>query len=65
LQARAGELSGRRIGVLRPTAQNLYTELRRLDAEGVEVILCVLPPADGIGLAVRDRLLRAAGRQAS
>jgi len=65
LQARAGELSGRRIGVLRPTAQNLYTELRRLDAEGVEVILCVLPPADGIGLAVRDRLLRAAGAQAS
>jgi L-threonylcarbamoyladenylate synthase len=65
LQARAGKLCGQRVGVLRPTAQDLYAELRRLDAEGVEVILCVLPPAEGIGLAVRDRLLRAAGRQAS
>jgi L-threonylcarbamoyladenylate synthase len=65
LRARAGELRGRRVGVLTPTAQNLFAELRRLDAEGVEVILCVLPPAEGIGLAVRDRLLRAAGIQAS
>jgi len=65
LKARAAQLQGRRIGVLKPTAQNLYAELRRLDAEGVERILCVLPPAEGIGLAVRDRLLRAAGRQLS
>jgi len=64
LQARMAELRGKRVGVLTPTAQNLYAELRRLDTEGVEVILCVLPPAEGIGLAVRDRLLRAAGGRA-
>jgi len=65
LRARAEQLRGRRVGLLVPTAQNLFAELRRLDAEGVDVILCVLPPAEGIGLAVRDRLQRAAGRQAS
>jgi len=61
LQARATELRGRCVGVLVPTAKNLFAELRRLDAEGVDVILCVLPAAEGIGLAVRDRLQRAAG----
>ncbi|MCX7886667.1 MAG: L-threonylcarbamoyladenylate synthase [Verrucomicrobiae bacterium] len=65
LRQRAEQLPGRRVGLLlKPTAQNLYAELRRLDAEGVEVILALLPPAEGIGLAVRDRLVRAAGRRA-
>ncbi len=61
MQARAGQLCGRRVGVLVPTAENLYAEMRRLEAEGVEVILCLLPPPTGVGLAVRDRLCRAAG----
>lgn len=65
LRKRAEQLQGRRVGILAATAQNLYAELRRLDAEGVEVILCRLPSPQGMGLAVRDRLLRAAGRQAS
>jgi L-threonylcarbamoyladenylate synthase len=34
--------------------------MRALDEEGVEVIVCPLPPAEGIGLAVRDRLRKAA-----
>jgi L-threonylcarbamoyladenylate synthase len=38
----------------------LYTAFRRADAEGCEVILAVPPPAEGIGVAVRDRLARAA-----
>ncbi len=42
-------------------AQHLYAQLRQFDAENVDVILCTMPPADGIGLAVRDRLRRAAG----
>lgn len=63
LQDRARQLGGRRVGVLRPTAANLFAELRRLEAEGAEVILCVLPAANGMGLAVRDRLRRAAGLQ--
>ena len=41
-------------------AQNLYAGLRWLDAQGCTVILCPLPPAEGIGAAVRDRLRRAA-----
>jgi len=62
LQRRARELAGCRFGVLKPTAENLYADLRRLDAEGAEMILAVLPAAEGLGLAVRDRLLRAAAR---
>jgi L-threonylcarbamoyladenylate synthase len=42
-------------------AQRLFAALRALDAQSVAVILCVLPPAAGVGLAVRDRLQRAAG----
>jgi L-threonylcarbamoyladenylate synthase len=34
--------------------------LRALDAMGAEVIVCPLPPPYGIGVAIRDRLLKAA-----
>lgn len=40
-------------------AARLYAAFRRADAEGAEVILAVPPPAEGIGVAVRDRLQRA------
>jgi len=44
-------------------AARLYAAFRRADAEGGGVILAVPPPAEGIGVAVRDRLQRAsAGR---
>jgi L-threonylcarbamoyladenylate synthase len=43
-------------------AQHLYAGLRWLDAAGATVILCPVPEAAGIGVAVRDRLARAAGR---
>jgi L-threonylcarbamoyladenylate synthase len=43
-------------------AQRLYAGLRALDAAGVAAIVCPVPTADGIGVAVRDRLLRAANR---
>jgi len=43
-------------------AQKLYAGLRWLDAAGVTVIVCPLPEPFGIGLAVRDRLVRAANR---
>lgn len=43
-------------------AKRLFAAFRVLDGQGVVVILCVLPPAAGIGLAVRDRLERAAGK---
>ncbi len=40
-------------------ARTLYAGLRALDAEQCTVILCPLPSADGIGAALRDRLLKA------
>jgi L-threonylcarbamoyladenylate synthase len=41
-------------------AARLYAGLRSLDAQGCDVILCPLPPSDGIGAAIRDRLHKAA-----
>lgn len=44
-------------------AARLYAAFRRADAEGAGVIVAIPPPAEGIGVAVRDRLQRAsAGR---
>ena len=57
---------GFRTEVLDPTtpiveyARNLYAWLRDADDRGVEVLVAVLPPAAGIGFAVRDRLVKAA-----
>ncbi|MFN0245515.1 MAG: L-threonylcarbamoyladenylate synthase [Kofleriaceae bacterium] len=42
-------------------ARELYAALRDLDASGVDVVIAALPPAVGLGEAVGDRLLRAAG----
>jgi L-threonylcarbamoyladenylate synthase len=41
-------------------ARELYGQMRALDEAGVEVIVCPLPKAEGIGLALRDRLRKAA-----
>lgn len=41
-------------------ARQLFDALRRLDAEGVDEILALAPAPDGIGLAIHDRLTRAA-----
>jgi L-threonylcarbamoyladenylate synthase len=41
-------------------AQNLFAGLRALDAGNVTAILCPLPEATGVGLAIRDRLQKAA-----
>ena len=70
LHARADQLrsEGKQVGILDNTttvdrlAQTLFAQLRDLDTQGVDVILCVLPGSQGLGLAVRDRLLRAAGK---
>jgi L-threonylcarbamoyladenylate synthase len=44
-------------------AASLYSSLRALDAAGVDVILArAFPMEDGIGIAIADRLRRAAGR---
>lgn len=49
-------------GDLAEAAANLFAHLRRLDADGVAGIVAELAPAEGLGLAINDRLLRAAGR---
>jgi L-threonylcarbamoyladenylate synthase len=43
-------------------ARILYARLREVDRRGVDVLLAVLPPDAGVGVAVGDRLRRAAGR---
>ena len=41
-------------------AERLYALLREADSSGADRIVAVLPPAGGVGDAVRDRLTRAA-----
>ncbi|MBT9329819.1 L-threonylcarbamoyladenylate synthase [Paracidobacterium acidisoli] len=41
-------------------AQRLFAGLRWLDGAGASVIVCPLPPAQGIGAAIGDRLRKAA-----
>ena len=44
-------------------ARDLYAGLRSLDAQGCTVVLCPVPPQEGIGEAIRDRLKKAARRE--
>ena len=41
-------------------ARELYAGLRALDGEGCGVILCPVPADEGLGAAIRDRLVKAA-----
>jgi L-threonylcarbamoyladenylate synthase len=41
-------------------ARRLFAGLRELDAAGATVIVCPLPEDEGLGAAIRDRLLKAA-----
>jgi L-threonylcarbamoyladenylate synthase len=41
-------------------AQRLYAELRALDAAGVDLLIAELAPEEGLGVAINDRLRRAA-----
>jgi L-threonylcarbamoyladenylate synthase len=44
-------------------ARRLYAGLRALDLQGCAVILCPVPPGEGIGAAMRDRLGKAGSRE--
>jgi L-threonylcarbamoyladenylate synthase len=50
-----------RLNDLEKLAQRLYAGLRWLDQQGVEMIICPVPMAEGLGVAIRDRLKKAAG----
>jgi L-threonylcarbamoyladenylate synthase len=58
--------AGRRAEILDPRvsladmARNLYAWLRDADDRGVETLVVVQPPATGVGIAIRDRLAKAA-----
>ena len=41
-------------------ARTLYARLRDADDRGVDIVIAVLPPAVGLGHAIRDRLVKAA-----
>lgn len=67
LSLTASDLSGAKLlldagGELRDFARSLYSWLRRADAEALDVLVVELPPDEGLGVAIRDRLLRAAHR---
>lgn len=47
----------------RQLARDLYAGLRELDAQGCTTILCPLPSSQGIGAAIRDRLIKAGIRK--
>jgi L-threonylcarbamoyladenylate synthase len=59
---------GQRVGLLDRTddlvaaAQQLYSDLRAADDAELDTLVVVLPPAEGIGHALRDRLGKAAAR---
>jgi L-threonylcarbamoyladenylate synthase len=44
-------------------ARRLYAGLRELDKQGCTTILCPLPPGEGVGAAIRDRLVKAGTRK--
>jgi L-threonylcarbamoyladenylate synthase len=46
-------------------ARELYARLRDADERGVRVLIAVLPPPEGLGHAIRDRLTKAAAPRAS
>jgi L-threonylcarbamoyladenylate synthase len=46
-------------------ARVLYTRLREADEQGHDMLVACLPRAEGLGLAVRDRLARAAAPRSS
>ena len=49
-----------RWAALEDLARSLYAGLHWLDSQGCTIILCPVPPPEGIGVAIRDRLIKAA-----
>lgn len=61
---RAGRNVARLVHVESPPllAATLYSQLRHADDTGADMIVAELPSTAGLGLAIRDRLMRAAAR---
>jgi L-threonylcarbamoyladenylate synthase len=71
LETRAAELRARglRVEILRlpedpeEAARALYASLREADARGAEAVVVAVPPEEGLGLAIADRLRKAAAAE--
>jgi L-threonylcarbamoyladenylate synthase len=50
-------------GDIAEAARNLFAALRKLDRSGVELIVAVVFPSEGLGAAINDRLRRAAAKR--
>lgn len=50
---------------LEEMARELYAGLRKLDAQQCAAIVCPMPPQEGVGAAIRDRLIKAAAHSGS
>lgn len=64
LEQRAAEyrMRGFKVEVIpQPEARGLYAALREADQRGADVIVVAVPAEKGLGLAIADRLRRAAG----
>ena len=47
-------------GNIREAAMNLFSYLRELDESDADLIIAQLVPSNGLGIAINDRLIRAA-----
>lgn len=59
-EAEALRRRGMRVEAIPPDPRTLYADMREADRRGADIILTSLPPAQGLGLAVTDRIQRAA-----
>ena len=66
-EAARARAAGRKAGIIdfkgdtAEAARFFFSRLRKLDKEGVELILCAGVPEQGLGEAVMDRMRKAAG----
>ncbi len=65
MNSRAENYAGKRVRQMGESvwdvARNLFSSLRQADSQGVEVILFEDVGEEGMGLAVSNRIIRAAG----
>ena len=65
MNSRAKDYAGKRVRKMGESvwdvARNLFSSLRQADSQGVEVILFEDVGEEGMGLAVSNRIIRAAG----
>ena len=50
-----------RTGDLKAAAASLFSKLRHLDSVGLDLIVAESVPEEGLGIAIMDRLRKAAG----